>query len=306
MQNLTDYYIYIHSDKNDVVRYVGKGRRSRAWMFCQRSKRWNKVFGQNEKPKVSILESGLDEWTAFQREAFYISKFLDEGCHLINIAGGGPSGWDDRAKSILSEMRSGENAPWYGKKRDPETVQKGEQTKRERGSHTRYWAGKKRDPELIAKLIASGSTPEARAKQKESLLKRDLSWSEERKKKVSEKMTGYDFGPDHGEKISKAKKGRPNGLLGRKIPEETKKKMSEAAMGRVYGKEVTDKTRATKLARGNTTKKAKQIECVETQQKFRCATDAANDMFEGKGFKVIQQVCSGAKKSYRGYTFRYV
>lgn len=306
MQNLTDYYVYIHLDENDIVRYVGKGRRFRAWMFCQRSKRWNEVFGQNKKPKVSILESGLDEWTAFQREAFFISKFLSENCALINIASGGPSGWDFRAKEILSEMRSGENAPWFGKKRDPETYEKGEETKKERGSHARFWAGKKRDAELIEKLIASGATPEARAKQKETRSKLDLSWSEERKKKLSDLMKGRDFGPDHGEKISRAKKGKPNGLLGTKKSEETLRKMSEAAMGRVYGKEVIDKIKATKLANGNTTKKAKQIECVETKQIFRCATDAANIMFGGKGFKIIQKVCTGAKKSYMGYTFKYL
>jgi hypothetical protein len=33
----TDFYVYAHYDKNNLCRYVGKGRGNRAWMFCQRS-----------------------------------------------------------------------------------------------------------------------------------------------------------------------------------------------------------------------------------------------------------------------------
>lgn len=90
------------------------------------------------------------------------------------------------------------------------------------------------------------------------------------------------------------------------MSEEHRAKISAATIGRVYGKEIQDKARATKMAKGNMTKKAKAIRCKETGQVFRCATDAANKLFEGRGFKVIQQCCAGSKPSYQGMRFEYV
>jgi hypothetical protein len=259
-----------------------------------------------------MLHENLDEQTSFELERREIStRKLDHNCILINVCAGGYGGdtrnWDEHSRKRLSEMRKGSGSYWFGKNRNRETVEKGEKTKRERGSHTRYWTGKTRDPELIKKLVEASHTPEAIAKSVATRSLDNFGWNnaDERRNNLSEKMNGYDFGPEHGEKISKAKKGKPNGLLGRKISEETKAKMSEAAIGRVYGKEITDKAKATKLARGNMTLKARAVRCKETGEIFRCAKEVSLKLFEGKGEKVIQQCCTGSKPSYRGYRFEY-
>lgn len=147
------FCVYVHKDAFDVVRYIGKGLKNRPWNFkgSQRSKKWHEVF-DSALPIVEIIERDLTEGEAFDLETRLIKEYRSNGNDLINISDGGFGGdsrnWSANARKMLSEMHKGEKAYWYGKKRDRATVEKGEQTKREKGTHTRYWAGKKRNPEL--------------------------------------------------------------------------------------------------------------------------------------------------------------
>lgn len=304
------YCVYLHKDQSGQVRYVGKGKVNRPWNFSAscRSSAWVMFFSKNP-PLVEILKGGLEEEEAFILERETIADLKSKGFDLLNICAGGYGGdsrtWTDEARARISELRKGSGSYWFGKKRDPEMIARMKETKRLNPKES-YWKGKKRDPELIKKLAAAAHTPEAIAKREATKSLGDYGWTESRKEHLSKVMTGKDFGPDHGLKISSAKKGKPNGLFGRKMPEEHKAKISEATKGRVYGKEITDKARATKLARGNITSKAKAIRCKETGEIFRCATDAAEKLFEGKSHKVIQQCCTGSKPSYQGKRFEYV
>jgi hypothetical protein len=85
------FYIYSHTDKDGVVRYIGKGYRqykpfSRAHFFRKRSDEWNSVFGE-VKPIVSILQQDLSEEEVNRAEHYWINyfKLIKDGGTLINI-----------------------------------------------------------------------------------------------------------------------------------------------------------------------------------------------------------------------------
>jgi hypothetical protein len=86
------FYIYSHTDKNGVVRYIGKGYRqykpfSRAHQFRYRSPEWEEVFSNSNPPKVSIIEYNIGETEVDERENYYINQFgmLKYGGTLVNI-----------------------------------------------------------------------------------------------------------------------------------------------------------------------------------------------------------------------------
>lgn len=86
----TDYYVYFHINpvKNQIF-YVGKGRGKRAW-----SKHNRNPFWQNTVDKygwiVNIVEEGLTNAEACEREIFYIKKI--GRINLCNLTDGGEGG----------------------------------------------------------------------------------------------------------------------------------------------------------------------------------------------------------------------
>jgi len=276
------FYVYIHSKKDGSCVYVGKGCNSRAWKFAERSKRWTKAFS-DEKPDVTIVAKDLSEDDAFRLEMDTIIALRQENIIVLNVeldTRGDSRHWTPEMRANWSVKMSGPNHPLYGKKRDPE---------------------------LMKRLVVAAHTPEALAKSVATHRENgSYEWTDERKQQVSEKMTGYDFGPEHAAKISAAKKGIPSGRNGEKFSEEHKRNISEATMGRVYGKEVQDKRIATWKANGMTTSKAKQVRCIDTGEVFRSSKEAAESLTGGIGMKVIQQCCIGTKKRYKGLSFEHV
>lgn len=182
-----DFYVYAHFDQNNSCRYIGKGRLKRAWRFEQRSKRWRKIFTIDNRPNVKILKENLTEKEALESEIHFISEALKKGEPLLNVTSGGESfdGWDDRARSLLSDDRRGDKTWTYGIARPLETRAKISATKKANPENVaRYWLGKKRDPELIAKMTKASMTPESI--EKRSAKKRGKKHSEEHKKKIKE------------------------------------------------------------------------------------------------------------------------
>jgi hypothetical protein len=85
------FYIYSHTDKDGVVRYIGKGYRgykpfSRAHQFKYRSPEWEEVFPKSNPPKVNIIDENIAETEVDERENYYINQFgmLRYGGTLIN------------------------------------------------------------------------------------------------------------------------------------------------------------------------------------------------------------------------------
>lgn len=303
-----DFYVYAHYDSQGACKYIGKGRRNRAWTFCQRSKRWNDYFS-DQKPNVKILQKELSELEAYEREAFYVSEMIKAGENLLNVAAGGYlNSWNDRAKDILSEMRRGDKHYNFGKKRSEETRAKISATKQadpERCS-SHYWLGKKRDPEFMKKFIASAHTPEARAKQALTMTGRTL--TEEHKQKIKAGVSGIIRTEEFGKAISEAKKGRPNGRLGCKFTEEHKKRISESRLKsqavKDAGQKIWDTRKENGTASGYTTKKARMVLCKDTKETYRCAKEAAEKL--SLCDKHIQACCAGRRKNHGGFSWSYI
>lgn len=301
------FYVYAHYDEKGDIRYIGKGCKNRAYSKEGRSKLWKEVF-PNGPYKIEFIAKNLEEEEAFELEFENIKNAHDSGKNIINLEyrNGGGATWifSEETRRRFSEMRSGKNHPRYGIPVSKEQIEKSEATKRANNSHAKYWSGKKRDPELMKRLVELSHTTEAIEKRRQKMIGRNI--SEEHKQKVSEASKAHWQVVDRkemGAKISAAKKGRPNGRLGCTFTDEHKRKISEATKGRIYGKEITDKIRATKLARGNTTKKARAVLCVENGVQYRCAKDAALAL--NLSDKHIQACCVGRRNKHGGFTFKY-
>jgi len=85
------FYIYSHTDKDGIVRYIGKGHRNnnrynRAHHFRYRSPEWEEVFSNSNPPIVRIIEDDIDETEVDERENYYINQFgmLRYGGTLVN------------------------------------------------------------------------------------------------------------------------------------------------------------------------------------------------------------------------------
>jgi len=172
----------------------------------------------------------------------------------------------------------------------------------------KYWLGIKRsevDPETMEKFIEAGNTPEAIEKRAAQL--RGRKQSEEHIKSRVSGRAGYAHTDETKQKMSLAKIGRPNGLLGKTRSEETKRKISESRKNSEAVKNQWEKIKATKIANGTyygfKSSKAKAIVCIETGKEYRCAKDAATEL--GFNEKNIQQCCKGDKKSHAGFTWKY-
>jgi hypothetical protein len=270
-------------------------------MFCQRSARWKKMLGERPE-RVEILERELDEWKAFERECFYISRFLSEGADLANIASGGPGGnsWNERAREILSTTRRGENSYWYGKERG-EFMQRLKAAQMKKCPQPRL--GAKLTPEHKAVFQAAGRSPEAILKRAEKMRGRKQSQAAVEKRIAA--LRGRALPSEHREAISRAKRGRPNGLEGRTMPAYHREAISKATQGRrPLTKQEQEKRLATWKSRGMTTKKAKAIICVETGATYRCAKEAA--LAVRGSDKHIQACCVGRRLKHKNLSWKYL
>lgn len=68
------YYVYLHLDKESVVRYVGKGAGPRAYSKTFRSKKWYSLFSE-DPPEVIIVKDDLSNDEALTLEELLIEKY---------------------------------------------------------------------------------------------------------------------------------------------------------------------------------------------------------------------------------------
>lgn len=120
----TGYYVYVHRRISDgCVFYVGKGCRRRAFVADKRGIVWRRISAKHGV-FVEIVKDGMQEVCAYVLEAILIKKYSDMGVFLANRTTGG-DGWRGGSHSVaarmaMSEKRTGELNPNYGKKHSPE------------------------------------------------------------------------------------------------------------------------------------------------------------------------------------------
>lgn len=67
------HYVYLHLDKENIVRYIGKGVGPRAYSKSSRSKKWYSLFNEST-PEVIIFKTGLSNNEALNLEELLIEK----------------------------------------------------------------------------------------------------------------------------------------------------------------------------------------------------------------------------------------
>lgn len=101
------YYVYkwIRLDTNQVF-YIGKGHGNRYKDRSMRNKYFNNVVNKVgiDNIKIEIIESNLDEATAFEKEKYYIKYYKDAGHKLTNMTSGG-EGSSDWYKFLSEEEK---------------------------------------------------------------------------------------------------------------------------------------------------------------------------------------------------------
>jgi len=166
----------------------------------------------------------------------------------------------------------------------------------------KYWLGKKRDPEFLKRWIASGHTPEARAKQAEA--KRGIPLSSEHKAKISAAGIGRKLSEESKRKIGLSNKGKSPWNKNGSLTEEHKAKIGAAHKGKKTSRESIEKGLKTFYANGGTTSKAKQVRCLDTGNIYRSAGDAAKELGYSSD-KGIWKVVSGTRPTYKGLRWEY-
>jgi hypothetical protein len=86
-----DFYVYVHRTFSGRVFYVGKGQGKRGWSDQSRNKHWHNIVNKHGLV-VEVVESGLQEWYAFELECGLITLYGRETlCNMTN-GGEGTSG----------------------------------------------------------------------------------------------------------------------------------------------------------------------------------------------------------------------
>jgi len=203
------YYVYELIDpRNNKVFYVGKGKYKRMYYHYNivnnnknlinkhLENKLKQLINENLKPKYKKIFESENEQECFKKEIKKIKEIGKE--NLCNLTNGGESNggfiFSEKTKLLKSKQTSGSGNPMYGKKHNPETIEKIRNKMLEKNSHKEY-----RD-------MISNKTKKA--------------MTEEVKLKCSTGMKGKKQSKEAKEKIS-------NGNKGKKRTEEAKRKYSE-------------------------------------------------------------------------------
>lgn len=108
-----EFYVYVHRRASDGrVFYVGKGSNNRAYVDVGRTRYWRNIVKKHGLI-VEIVESGMQEWWAFEMERELIAYYgRDNLCNLTD-GGDGASGAvkSDATRKRISEMKTGKPMP---------------------------------------------------------------------------------------------------------------------------------------------------------------------------------------------------
>lgn len=160
------FYVYVHRRKTDGrVFYVGKGSGRRAKALGGRSKSWHAIV-EAHGFAWEIVEDGLTETEAFEREKAVIADLGRSGLCNLTAGGGGMYGyhWSPETLKAAAEKRRGQ-------KRTPEQIARLAEGQKRAGRTlteeakrklSELYKGKPLHPNAVAGWRASW-TPERRA-----------------------------------------------------------------------------------------------------------------------------------------------
>lgn len=79
-----DKCVYLHKDKDGIVRYVGQGNRERAETTApsKRTKNWLHYFSKYSPPDIEIVQAGLSVEDATELESALIEKYSETICNI--------------------------------------------------------------------------------------------------------------------------------------------------------------------------------------------------------------------------------
>jgi NUMOD3 motif-containing protein len=110
------YYVYRHIRLDtDTPFYVGKGKKSRAYIKYNRNKHWKNIVAKAGY-RVEIICSGMAEESAFAAEIEYIRLYKSQGFCEANVHPGGDlSTVDQSGPNNHMYGKTGERHPNYGR-----------------------------------------------------------------------------------------------------------------------------------------------------------------------------------------------
>ena len=104
-----DYYVYQHTFLNGV-RYIGKGKNKRAYIFVGRNAYWNSLFEKYGPPLVKIVHMCEVEEEAYELEEFLIQELKMSGIKLCNLTNGGEGGSSGMVFTAATRRKMSEKA----------------------------------------------------------------------------------------------------------------------------------------------------------------------------------------------------
>jgi len=103
---MNKYYVYAHKKPDGEVFYVGKGTGRRLFFTGNRSAFWKRIVAKYDYTAF-LLEEGLPENLAYEREIFWIKHYKDQGQCVANFTLGGDGirvekrWWNDKIGASL-------------------------------------------------------------------------------------------------------------------------------------------------------------------------------------------------------------
>ena len=283
-------YIYLITDTTNNMKYTGKHHYHIEGQLDP-NYHGSGVIIKNiykkrpETLKEEYIKTCYSEEEMCSDEQYYIEVFDTLWPNGYNLTEGGDGGIPcEETRKKMSESRSGEKNPMFGKKHSEETKQK------------------------IGKVHKEKHISEETKKKLSSALKGRI-MSDEHKQKIREASKGRHHSEESKKKMSETKKGLQSGdkhpMFGKHHSEEAKKKMSLARKGKpAHNKGVPmSEEQKKKLKNGKTSKKVLQFTLNgEFIREWPSTAECERNGFDSS---FVSSCCRGKYKSAYGYIWRY-
>ena len=283
-------YIYLITDTTNGMKYTGKHHYHIEGQLDPNYHGSGTIIKniykkRPETLKEEYIKTCYSEEEMCSDEQYYIKVFKTLWPNGYNLTEGGDGGIpSEETRKKMSESRSSEKNPMFGKHHSDETKQK------------------------ISRVHKGKQTSEETKKKLSSALKGRI-MSDEHKKKIGEASKGRHHSEESKKKMSETKKGLQSGekhpMFGKHHSEEAKKKMSLARKGKpAHNKGVPmSEEQKKKLKNGKTSKKVLQFTLDgEFIREWPSTAECERNGFDSS---FISACCRGKYKSAYGFKWCY-